>query len=150
MAGGAQLVVAGHVDRTAERHLFLRVVQPESRLHAAIRRARHAAGGQRVGTAAFPVGEIDLGVLVQRGAGRVDQLEQAAAFEVGAYRRGDDLGGGGIAGKIGDGDRNPVGTGAGNFNGKLGIDRSRGQKRQHNEEFSENLGHGTRFLQQFG
>ena len=115
MPGGAQLVVAGHVNRTTQRHLLLRVINPETRLHAAIGCPRQAAGGQGIGTATLPVGKIDLRIFIEGGTGRVDQLEQAATFQVGAYRRRNDLRSGGIAGKIGNRHRNPVGAGAGDF-----------------------------------
>jgi hypothetical protein len=77
--------------------------------------------------------------------GRVDQFEQAAAVEVGTDGCGDDAGGGRITAEISDGNRNAVGAGTGDFNGKLSLGNCCGQQRKSQENTAGKTVHCLHF-----
>jgi hypothetical protein len=70
---------------------------------------------------------------------RIHQLEQAAAFQVGAHDAGQRLRNQAVTGEVGDGDRNAVGTGAGDFDGELGMGARccQQQRCRHQSEYLE-------------
>ena len=133
MPGGAQLLIARHIGRPPQGHGFLRVVQAETGFQSAIQATRYAAANEGIGTLGLPVGQIDRRILVDRRIAVIDQLEQAAALQVGTHGTGDDAGRHAVAGKIGNGDRDAVGTGPGDFNGQLSLGEGGGRQRQGQE-----------------
>ena len=145
MAGGAQLGIAGDVSGTAQGHAFLRIVEAETGFHAAIGTAPDTARRHRVGTACLPVAVIDRRIFIESQAPVIDQLEQAATLQITAHRGGDDAGSGRIARKIDDGDRNAIGTGAGDLDGQLGLGKAGAEQRNGEESAAGKSGHCVHF-----
>jgi hypothetical protein len=115
---GAQLRPCMQVGRVAQRCLLLYVGQAHAGFVAAIGGRRHAATGDDIGAARLEVCIRRCGVVGQRNPG-IDQAEQAAAFKVGAHHRGQGLADDALAGEFGDGHRQAVGAGAGDFHREL-------------------------------
>ncbi|EKE17348.1 MAG: hypothetical protein ACD_10C00487G0003 [uncultured bacterium] len=133
VTGSAQLISTGQVGSTAQGDCFLRVVKPETRLHPAIRATRNTACDERIGAFGLPVRVIDRCIFIEHDARCIDQLEQAAALEIGTHCRGNDARSSRLAEQIGNRHRNPVGPGTGNFDRKLGLGESCGQQGKSQE-----------------
>ena len=108
--------------RSGQRSLFVDVMEPEARFLTAIAAAADATCGQRVSPTELPVGKYRAGRFVHRSAG-VDQAEKAAAFQIAAHDAGQRTRQTGFADKVGNGHRNAVGTGTGDFDRQLGMRR---------------------------
>ena len=123
VAGKAQRRRRGDVGSAAECGLAVDVVHAETRFEAAVTGTGNAAGGERVGALAAPVAPGRGRILVEAGGARIDQAEHAAAFEVAAHHRRQRARDAGLAGEVGDGDRDAVGAGAGDFDRQFGVRR---------------------------
>ena len=137
MRGGANLCAGVTIGLPAKLRLLLRVVQAEAGFIAAVGRGGDRAAGQGIGAARLGLG-VGRGGFAAGQAGRLDQAEQAAALQVGAHHGSQRSRYAGFAIEVGDGDRNAVGTGAGDLDSELGAARQRRQQQRGHE-------HGTEF-----
>jgi hypothetical protein len=80
-------------------------MQTETGFHAAIRGSAQAPGGKRIHPSSAPFGVINVGILGEERAPRIDQPEKPALFQVAAHDGGQGARGG-VTAEIRNGNRN--------------------------------------------